>query len=58
MEPEYCPICGKRPEIPFINAGSKHIFSGHCEKCQVRFTMWLVLPYVKREQAADRKEQP
>lgn len=38
---KHCPICGRRPEIPFINAG-RHIYSGHCEKCQARFTIHVV----------------
>jgi hypothetical protein len=36
-----CPICGRKPEIPFINAG-RHIYSGNCEKCQARFTIHVI----------------
>ena len=36
-----CPLCGRRPEIPFINAG-RHIYTGHCEKCQARFTIHVI----------------
>ena len=38
---KYCPVCGRSPEIPFINAG-RHIYSGHCEKCQSRFTIHVI----------------
>lgn len=37
----HCPVCGRRPEIPFINAG-RHIYTGHCEKCQARFTIHVI----------------
>jgi hypothetical protein len=37
---KHCPICGLRPEIPF-DKGGRHIYSGHCEKCQTRFTIWI-----------------
>lgn len=36
-----CPICGRRPETPFINAG-RHIYTGFCEKCQARFTIHVI----------------
>ena len=38
---KYCPVCGRRPEIPFINAG-RHIYTGHCEKCETRFTVHVI----------------
>jgi hypothetical protein len=40
LEPRYCPICGIEPEYPAV-AERTHIFSMRCEKCDVRFAMWL-----------------
>lgn len=34
----FCPGCGCRPEIPFINEG-RHIYTGNCEKCQAGFVI-------------------
>ena len=33
-----CPVCGRRPEIPFDKSG-RHIYNGHCEKCDARFVI-------------------
>ena len=35
---KFCPACGRKPEIPLLNGG-RHVYTGHCEKCQIRFVI-------------------
>ena len=37
---KYCPVCGRKPEIPLDKAG-RHIYTGNCEKCQCGFVVHI-----------------
>jgi hypothetical protein len=37
---KFCPVCGRRPEIPPTNEG--HVWKIYCEKCHIRLTAWMV----------------
>lgn len=37
---KFCPICGRKPDEWFDKAG-RHIYTGYCEKCDVRFVIHI-----------------